>query len=300
MRKLYFIVLLFSISVSAQDAIKLREHLEFINRGLSDAFLHTDVLKLTDIYENDAVSMPEHYKAYFGKESIKAFYKQWFTGIEVLNYKKDIYEMQVLNKDYLMEIGTFIYTYIKDSNKEPFNYTGKYFNIWKINENGLSLHCEIWGANAPFDNNNLKTIPATTQTPPTFTYINKKLEQEVKGRNKLIAQLVKDRNGEEHSELFTPDAIYMTYYTPMLVGIDKIKAYFVEHEKPGEVAIDYIDIRSGEIEAIGDYVLEYGFYTVDWRAGESSGRVEGKSINLWKRNNKGSLMLYRQAVNHDK
>ena len=128
-----------------------------------------------------------------------------------------------------------------------------------------------------------------------------RVAEEIRGRNAIIGKLVTERKGGEHADLFLPDAIYMTYYTPMLVGIDNIRRYFIEHERPGEVAIDSLALSTGNIYPMdgGDLQLEQGFYVVDWRAGGDSGTVRGKSLNLWKRNQDGTLMLYRQAVNHD-
>ena len=65
--------------------------------------------------------------------------------------------------------------------------------------------------------------------------------------------------------------------------------------------IESLMLSTGNITPMDDgkLQLEQGFYRVGWRAGSDSGTVAGKSLNLWKRDQDGTLMLYRQAVNHD-
>ncbi len=86
----------------------------------------------------------------------------------------------------------------------------------------------------------------------------------------------------------------------MLVGIEKVKAYFIEHEKPGDVQIASLQINTSKIIDMGNFVLEHGYYRIAGNSGNNaSWVVTGKSINLWKRDEKGTLLLYRQMVNHD-
>lgn len=99
--------------------------------------------------------------------------------------------------------------------------------------------------------------------------------------------------------MFMPDAMYLTYYTPILSGEKEITDYFTEHEKPGTLRIEQISIETSNIIFAREAIVEFGFYNVDWRDGESSGNVKGKSINVWKKNNDGELLLFRQMVNHD-
>ncbi|MEZ0130685.1 hypothetical protein AB9T88_13345, partial [Flavobacterium sp. LBUM151] len=63
--------------------------------------------------------------------------------------------------------------------------------------------------------------------------------------------------------MFTNDAIFMTYDTPMLIGMENIKPYFIEHEKPNEVSIDFLEIKTSTMIALGNFVIEYGYYHVD-------------------------------------
>lgn len=83
--------------------------------------------------------------------------------------------------------------------------------------------------------------------------------------------------------------------------MENIKPYFEEHEKPNGVSIDSISIKAGKMIPINNFVIEYGYYYVDVSWDNKKGRaiVTGKSTNVWKRDENGVLMLFRQMVNHN-
>jgi hypothetical protein len=175
-------------------------------------------------------------------------------------------------------------------------------NVWKIGKDGkLTLLSEIWGANKAIDGSNFSFIKTNNNAIPK-PKASQTIENEVNKRNARIAELVTKREGEKHAvELFAKDAIYLTYDTPMMVGMENIKPYFVEHEKPNGVSIDSLSIKASKIIPLNNFVIEYGYYYVDVSWDNKKGRaiVTGKSTNLWKRDENGILMLYRQMVNHD-
>ena len=171
-----------------------------------------------------------------------------------------------------------------------------------MEKNGnLTLVSEIWGADTAVDKSNFSFIEQQASIMPTVK-ISKDVSDEIRKRNELIAKLVKKREGEKHAtELFTKDAIYMTYDTPMLIGMENIKPYFTEHEKPNGVSIDFVQIKASTMINLVNFVVEYGYYYVDvsWDNKKTKATVTGKSTNLWKKDEKGVWMLYRQMVNHD-
>lgn len=293
-------LLLFAVNArSAEPRTPLQERLETGNQTFSEAFATEDLAAVKSHYADDAVLMPEHSTVRYGKDAIEDFYRQWFNGARIDGLRKTPYEMLDFG-DYAVETGVFVQTYAKDGG-QPYDYSGKYMVLWATDGNEPRIVTELWGANAPFDN---AALPAVEDGAPVTdrTFRNDaKIAEEISSRNAIIGKLVSERKGNEHADLFLPDAIYMTYYTPMLVGIDAIRRYFIEHERPGEVAIDSLALSTGNIYPMdgGNLQLEQGFYVVNWRAGNDSGTVRGKSLNLWKRNQDGKLMLYRQAVNHD-
>ncbi len=302
MKSSFIFLLFFAMGVSAQSLTSkdaLWQQVEAKNTAMSKAFIAGDVNGLQSQYMQWAVMMPEHTTTRKGEISIKQYYTEWLAGAKMNTCTKTIYEIQDFD-GYALEIGTFKQDFTL-SNGQSHEYNGKYMVLWRVSsklETSPFIAAEIWGAN---DYINDANFPVVNDSPkPHWEAItNKPLEKEIISRNQVIAQLVKERKGAEHAAVFMPDAIYMTYYTPMLAGIDKIKAYFTEHEKPGTLKIDALALNTNYLLPIGNgQVIEFGSYIVDWSDGDASGTVTGKSINVWKRDANGTLMLYRQMVNH--
>lgn len=294
------LVLLFLIPglyVPAQES-NFRQQLESINAELATAFRNKDAKTVMKYYDDQSVCMPEYHITLFNTTDIKRYFQQWLSVVKSSTYQRTIHEVLSF-PGYLIETGTFTDTVIKTSN-DTFTYAGKYMRHWKIQDNKkLVIYSDIWGGSSFTERSKfpLTGSEEPVKISPYNTGTN--IEKEVKQRNRLIAELVTQRKGGEHAMLFTNDAIYMTYYTPMLIGMENIRAYFVDHEKPGDVTIDSIRINTGRTTGMGDFVLEHGYYGVRWSAGGNTGVVTGKSLNLWKRNEKGVLMMYRQMVNHN-
>lgn len=303
-RYLSMVVFLFVVINSwaqLKSSDELKEKLKTINSQIADSFLRKDFSVITNLYDdNEPVCMPEYHKALYTKEDIKSYYQQWLSKFTINSYKRDIYEIQQIS-NYAVEIGTFN-IHSANENGAVLVYDGKYLNVWKVEKNGkLTLESEIWGANKAIDGSNFASIKTKESEIPK-PKINKTLETEVDKRNERIAELVSKREGEKHAvEFFTKDAIYLTYDAPMFVGMENIKPYFEEHEKPNGVSIDSISIKAGKMIPIKNFVIEYGYYYVDVSWDNKKGRaiVTGKSTNVWKRDENGVLMLFRQMVNHN-
>lgn len=304
MKHLALLLLLIVLPCHAQSlkpSDPLWKQIEAKNKNFSEAFVAGNVTEIMKNYRDGTLLFPEHSMLRKSAAAIQDFYSQWLAQAKVDSFSKTILEIRDFN-GYALEVGTFIETFTKKDAK-PYTYNGKYMVVWRIsgkNESGLYIASELWGANTAFNDADLPQINdegiAITKEIP----FDKALEKEVRQRNALIKQLVTDRKGEEHSHLFLPNAMYMTYYTPILSGIEAIRPYFIEHEKPGDVVINSVNLDTYNVfETTGKIIIEYGFYKVDYTYKSDKGTVSGKSINIWKRDKNGQLMLYRQAVNHD-
>lgn len=306
MEKRYVAIFIFFLAFldlqsQAQNSIEIKEKLTAINNQIAESFLHNDSSTIIKYYdEAEPVCMPEYHNALYTKEDIKSYYEQWLSNFKINDYKRSIYEVKIF-ENYAIEIGTFNINAI-GKNGVSLVYDGKYMNVWKVLKNKkLVLVSEIWGANKAIDGSHFSVIKTNNIEIPE-PKIDQSIEKEVYKRNERITELVKNREGEKHAvELFTKDAIYLTYDTPMLVGMENIKPYFTEHEKPNGVSIDSLSIKASRIFLLKNFIIEYGYYFVDvsWDNKKGRASVSGKSTNLWKRDENGVLMLYRQMVNHN-
>ena len=297
------VILAMGYNIQAQQLTAkdlLWKQIEARNKVFSEAFVAGNVPKMMVTYFKGATLMPEHSAARHSPNAIADFYKQWLAQAKVNSFKKTIYEVQDYG-GYAIEIGTFIQNFTLKGG-QPYNYIGKYMVVWRTSsqlDDALQIAAENWGANAPFNDKVLPQISGKDSSAQLQPAGNKALDAEVRSRNSLIGRLVTERKGAEHALLFLPDAIYMTNYAPMLVGTKNITPYFAEHEKPGTLKINKLAINTLSITEAKTVVIEYGNYSVDWSDGPQKSSVTGKSINVWKRDSTGTLMLYRQMVNHD-
>lgn len=302
MIKFSAIFFLFAFGVFAQESKKdsvIRKQLQDYNVAFASAFTTGDKNTLLKSYTDQSILMPEHSRQRKGKTDIANFYKQWLDQAKVVSYQKTIFDLQDFG-NYVLEIGNFAEDLnIKD--QKSYTYSGKYAVLWKKGSktNPMTIAAEIWGADSYFEDKNIPDIDDSS-VPQTQEYsASDKLASEVKERNNNIKKLVQNRLGGEHAKMFMTDAMYLTYYTPIISGEKDITAYFTEHEKPGTLSIDKISILTSGIIYAEKAIIEFGFYSVDWSDGDKNGNVKGKSINVWKRNSDGELMLFRQMVNHD-
>lgn len=298
--KTYALLALFIVYLTSASANNdtLRQEIESLNLQFAKALEKGDVSAMMRYYAADAVTMPEFHASLLKPEAIAGYYKRWLAATKNNRYQRKIHTIEKL-EGYVIETGIFIHAFTQTGH-QPFHYEGKYVHIWRIGEKQkLKLAGEIWGATGGLDR---ASIPLSSDTGSVALMPVKTGENPVTDSihhyNTQIAGLVKTRNGSAFSEFYTNDAIYMPYYSPMIMGKDSIHAYYVKHEDPA-VAIDAVQINMSRILLAGNFAVVNGFYHVNWRAGEYSGRVTGKSINIWKRDERGKFRLYWQMTNHD-
>lgn len=303
MIKLSLALLLFAFASFAQgsksDSV-FKKQIEEYNTSFANAFIKGNQGDLVKAYTDETIFMPEHSRQRVGSKTILDFYKQWLSQAKITSYERKILDLQDFG-NYVLEIGTFAET-LNLNGQNPFSYVGKYAVLWKKPSNRSlppTIAAEIWGSSSYFDDKNIPDIDDTAILKIKEYIPTDKLTLEVKERNNTIKNLVQNRQGAEHAKMFMPDAMYLTYYTPILSGEKEITDYFTEHEKPGTLNIEKISILTSEIIYARTAIIEFGFYSVDWRDRDNHGNVKGKSINVWKKDNNGTLLLFRQIVNHD-
>lgn len=270
-----------------------------VNQEMIKAITSKDISLLMDLYAPDAVSMPEYHSALYGKKNIQRYYEARFKASTVTDYTRTTHDSKPLG-DYVVETGTYSYTYTL-TGKAPLAYTGKYLIVWRANkEKELKIISEIWGSDTYLERASLAFPESNTSAYPPSPDLKIKTdtEKQITERNTFVSDGVKARDGVKISTVYEEDAMYLPYYSPMLIGKDQITEYYLKHEDPA-VTIDSVQIKASRILVSGNYAFVDGYYGVKWRAGENSGIVTGKSINIWRRNKQGVYMLYRQMTNHD-
>ncbi len=299
MKWLLFVLLSIPGAALGNEEASIAQRLQEANAGIAADWRASAAASLATRYTAEATLMPEHSTVRRDASAIGDYYAALFAALRISDYQRTSHDIVVYGQ-HAVETGHYTLAF-SHADKPPATFDGKFMALWDLGTPAPRLVCELWGTDAPFDPEAWPRIPSSSPGEGSPVATAAALTREISARNALIDRLVTERRGAEHADLFFPDAIYLTYYTPMRVGEAQIRDYFVAHEKPGDVTIDSLTLRSGKLYPLQghDVVLEEGFYRVGWRAGDAHGVVDGKSLNLWKRDGEGTLKIFRQAVNHD-
>jgi len=279
---------------TADKLSPLVSKINLLNTQTELALIQGNTDTLMQYYHHQAVCMPEYHQALYTIADIKKFYADWFNQVNIRQFRRTIFDVQT-EGEYIVESGNYATTFTP-SGQASFAYNGKYITIWKNENNKLKRIGEIWGSTNYIDRAQLAHWNDSAIIKPPV--LSAAITSEIDKRNAVVCKAVKERDGITLATLYTDDAIYMPYYSPMLAGIDSIKAYYVQHENP-DVKIDTVYIKASRVLKAGNSYIVNGWYVVKWQAGNNSGIVTGKSINVWIRKPGGELMLFRQMVNHD-
>lgn len=278
----------------------LKEKVEKLNEEISSFYTKQNIEGLMQLYDDEIILMPEYSNTLFQKTKIKEFYKRMFKKTQIGDYKRKIFEITSV-KDYVIEIGTFKMDYSNSDTTSSYN--GKYLNVWKvISDKRWKLVSEMWGSNTEVERD---TFPYDA----TYNEMNHRelpplkadlaLQKELQKRFEIVRTGVINGDANSREKDYLEDVIYMTYYSPMFVGIDQLKPYLKTHYNYGKDFIDRVDGYKSKIIDLEELIIGYGYYFVSWSNNEFSGSVTGKNVSVWKRDKNGALKVYRQMVNHD-
>jgi len=273
------------------------QRLEEIHKQMATAYLHHDKAALLRIYAIDAVSMPEYHPTLFGKNAIAAYLGLWMDSARVDSYSRRTYDV-IKAGNYLVETGTFSNKFF--IRKRAVDYEGKYIDIWRIKSDAsLQLLSDITGSTKNIDRSDLplsafQILDTAILPKPTVNATSLAIQS----LNDQVASLVVHGKGKEFAKYYADDAIYMPYYSPLLVGKAALDAWYRQHESPN-TTISATHIGATSLIDVGPYVLEDAYYKVDWPGGDPRTSVTGKNITVWKRDHSGHLLVFRQMTVND-
>jgi ketosteroid isomerase-like protein len=285
-----------SITRSLDDC---RIELESVNSRIEQLYLTEDVNALTSLYASQFTFFPEYKPAIFESKALNKFFKDWFTAGDVKICKKKISAVEVYS-DHLLELGTFSFHYSSIKNPQG-EYKGNYMVLWKSDNHGkLSIISETFGADTYIEP---EVVPyADVQVEETnFTAIdnvNKKLIAEIEEFDAVVLKAVANSDGNARADGFTKDAILLSNFDSIRVGMENIRPKMLKTYTPNMSYI--VKHYYNRIYDLGDYVFVAGQYKGGWGDSTNGGRFEGNMSNLLKRAKNGKLLMHRQAGNRDR
>lgn len=284
-----------SITENLDDS---RIELESINSRIEQLYLAEDVNALTSLYASQFTFFPEYKPAIFEITTLCKFFKGWFAAGDVKIYKKKICAVE-LYSDHLLELGTFIFHYSSIKNPQG-EYKGNYMVLWKSDNYGkLNIISETFGADTYIEP---EVVPyADVRVEGTnFTAINnvnKKLIAEVEEFDAVVLKAVANSDGNARADGFTKDAILLSNFDSIRVGMENIRPKMLKTYTPNMSYI--VKHYYNRIYDLGDYVFVVGQYKGGWGDSTNGGKFEGNMSNLLKRTKNGKLLMHRQAGNRD-
>jgi ketosteroid isomerase-like protein len=115
---------------------------------------------------------------------------------------------------------------------------------------------------------------------------------------KLQESAIAQRDGKTWALFYADDAISLSNHGTVVSGRKALDEYFEKHAKALPV-FEKLDLRTHQIDDLGDYVVEYSSGVVTWRMNEWSGVSLGKGILIWRRTDGGPPQIWRAISMYD-
>ena len=128
--------------------------------------------------------------------------------------------------------------------------------------------------------------------------VNKKLIVEIEEFDAVLLKAVANGDGKARADGFTKDAILLSNFDSIRVGMENIRPKMLKTYTPNMSYI--VKHYYNRIYDLGDYVFVAGQYKGGWGDSIKGGRFEGNMSNLLQRAENGKLLMHRQAGNRDR
>ncbi|MGC3943273.1 MAG: hypothetical protein QM762_01830 [Chryseolinea sp.] len=274
-----------------------RAALESINNKTEQLYITEDAQALTNLYIEQLVFFPEYKPAIFETSVLTKFLKDWFASGDISEYKKKILFVEQYT-DHVVELGTFTVHYSTTKNPQG-EYSGHYMVLWKQYKAGkLSIVSETFGAEKYIEPEDVPyaDVQVAKTTFAAIDKVNKKVIAEVEAFDAVVLNAVATGDGNARANGFTNDAVLLSAFDPIHVGMETIRPKMLKTYTPG-VTFN-VKHNYNRICDLGDYVYVAGQYKGGWGDTTNGGRFEGNMSSLLKRTN-GKLLMHRQAGNRD-
>jgi ketosteroid isomerase-like protein len=261
-------------------------------------YIRKNINTLVGLYADEITYLPEYKPAIFEIKVLKEFLSDWFKASNIKAYKKKIYQVEVYS-DYVLEMGTFRFDYLAIDNRHK-EYEGHYMILWKQNESGgLSIVSETFGANKYIEPQDVpyasvKLLQSSFTPTPR---VNNKLYTDIIAFDAIVIKAVAEGDGDARANGFTEDAILMSNFDSIRVGMEVIRPKMLKtYTRDVSFNVNHTYFR---IYDLGEYVFVTSHYKGGWGDASNGGSFEGNMSNLMKRNGNGKLLMHRQAGNRD-
>jgi ketosteroid isomerase-like protein len=245
--------------------------------------------------------MPEFQMTIKGRDNALQYYKAFIDRFEILEYERN--EIDVLDlKTRIVETGIFKMKIKLKTANQSHEVTGKYQDIWeRLSNDKFFLITSVWNHDKRSDIDEqyrFSNVPAINAAFQPRVPVRDNISFELAALNKLSEQSIIEHDDKIWSQFYADDVILAANLGNILYGKKEVEKYLETHV--GEMPIfEKLDLRTDQIDHLGDFIIEYASHVANWRAGDASGVSTGKDIRIWKRQSDHSLKMIRQIGSYD-
>jgi ketosteroid isomerase-like protein len=245
--------------------------------------------------------MPAYQKTIGGKADAATYYQAFLKRFVVSVYDRQPIEIADLGTR-VMEIGRFTMTIAVRGSAETHALAGKYMDLWEKSSNGaLRLHTAAWNHDElPKIAEQLRfaEVPSVHLALQARLPVTAGISLELAALQKLQESAIALRDGKTWALFYADDGIVLANHGTVISGRQALDEYHERHAQALPM-FEKLDLRTHQIDDLGDYVVEYASGVVTWRMNEWSGVSLGKGIVIWRRLNGGAPQIWRAISMYD-
>lgn len=276
-----------------------RKQMNAFRNTFRKAMLEKKPSLLEHYFSSEIRLMPEFQKTVFGRKAALKYYTAFTSRFDVLTCETQETEILDLGK-ILLESGSFRMDVT--NNGRSHKLTGKYIDLWrKENDNSFRLITSSWNYDHTSDiEDDLRfaEVPVRDVALEAHVPVNSNISFELAALNSFMEGVVTHHDAGLWTQFYSEDGTFLYSRSPAYSGKHALSEFFGEHVKSLPV-FEKLDCRTDQIEDLGVYVIEYASHIAIIRHGDFSGVFTGKDLRLWKRENNGSLKIYRHIAMYD-
>ena len=277
-----------------------RDVLDAYRTAIADAYVTGDPKGAIQPLAESVRLLPAYQKSVLGKTDAATYYQAFLRRFEVSSYQRSPIEIVDLGTR-ILEIGRFTMA-MTPRGSQAHTFTGKYMDLWEKSPSGaLTLHTAAWNHDEMpkfADQLRLAEVPSVHMALQARVPVTAGIALELAALQKLEESAIAQHDGKTWALFYADDAIALTNQGTVVSGRKALNEYFEKHAKALPVFED-LDLRTHQIDDLGDYVVEYSSGVVTWKVNEWSGVNLGKGILIWRRTDGRTPQIWRAISMYD-
>jgi hypothetical protein len=244
--------------------------------------------------------MPAYQKTVVGKTDAATYYRAFLKRFRVQAYERSPIEAADLGTR-VVEIGRFTMMLAAPGSK-PQALVGKYMDLWEKSASGaLTLHTAAWNHDElPKIAEQLRfaEVPSVHLALQARVPVTAGITLELAALQKLQESAIAQHDGKTWALFYADDGILLANHGTVVSGRNALDEYHEKHARALPV-FEKLDLRTHQVDDLGEYVIEYASGVVTWKMNEWSGVSLGKGLLIWRRMDRGPPQIWRAISMYD-